>query len=108
MNGKGKVMIAIASDHGGYDLKERVKKYLEERGLEYKDFGCENKNSCDYPDFIRPAAKAVAGDDNAIATHANSATATSAIKVYFLFITFCFTFFHSFTAPAERPLIKYR
>ena len=53
-------MIAIASDHGGYDLKERVKKYLEERGLEYKDFGCENKNSCDYPDFIRPAAKAVA------------------------------------------------
>lgn len=53
-------MIAIASDHGGYDLKERVKQYLEKRGLEYKDFGCYNKESCDYPDFVKPAAKAVA------------------------------------------------
>lgn len=56
-------MIAIASDHGGYDLKERIKKYLEGRGLEYKDFGCYNKDSCDYPDFIRPAAQAVAGGE---------------------------------------------
>ena len=53
-------MIAIASDHGGYDLKETVKKHLEERGLEYKDFGCFDKKSCDYPDFGRPAAEAVA------------------------------------------------
>lgn len=53
-------MIAIASDHGGYDLKERVKQYLEKKGLEYKDFGCYNKESCDYPDFVKPAAKAVA------------------------------------------------
>lgn len=56
-------MIAIASDHGGYDLKEQVKKYLEKRGLEYKDFGCHDKESCDYPDFIKPAAKAVAGGE---------------------------------------------
>lgn len=53
-------MIALASDHGAYDLKERVKKYLEENGLEYKDFGCYSKESCDYPDFIKPATKAVA------------------------------------------------
>lgn len=53
-------MIAIASDHGGYDLKEQVKQYLEKKGLEYKDFGCYNKESCDYPDFVKPAAKAVA------------------------------------------------
>ncbi len=53
-------MIAIASDHGGYDLKEIVKKHLEEKGLEYKDFGCFSKASCDYPDFGRPAAEAVA------------------------------------------------
>lgn len=53
-------MIAIASDHGGYDLKERVKEHLTKEGLEYKDFGCFNKESCDYPDFIKPAAKAVA------------------------------------------------
>lgn len=53
-------MIAIASDHGGYDLKERIKQYLEKKGLEYRDFGCYNKDSCDYPDFVKPAAKAVA------------------------------------------------
>lgn len=53
-------MIAIASDHGGYDLKERVKEYLTKEGLEYQDFGCHDRESCDYPDFIKPAAKAVA------------------------------------------------
>ena len=52
-------MIALASDHGGFDLKEQVKKHLEERGLEYKDFGTYDKNSCDYPDFGVQAAKAV-------------------------------------------------
>ena len=56
-------MIALASDHGGYELKERVKKYLEEKGLEYQDFGCYGKDSCDYPDFIKPAAKAVAAGE---------------------------------------------
>ena len=41
-------MIAIASDHGGYDLKERVKKYLEEKNIPYQDMGCDSKASCDY------------------------------------------------------------
>ncbi len=53
-------MIALASDHGGFDLKESVKKHLEERGIEYKDFGTYDKNSCDYPDYARPAAISVA------------------------------------------------
>ncbi|MBQ7839178.1 MAG: ribose 5-phosphate isomerase B [Lachnospiraceae bacterium] len=53
-------MIALACDHGGYDLKCQVIRHLEERGLEYKDFGCYSKESCDYPDFGRPAAEAVA------------------------------------------------
>ena len=44
-------MIAIASDHGGYDLKERVKKYLEENNIPFQDFGCDSKASCDYPVF---------------------------------------------------------
>ena len=53
-------MIALGCDHGGFDLKEEVKKHLEERGIEYKDFGTYDKNSCDYPDFGRAAAEAVA------------------------------------------------
>ena len=53
-------MIAIACDHGAYDLKERVKAHLETRGFEVKDFGTHSKDSCDYPDFAGPAAQAVA------------------------------------------------
>ena len=53
-------MIALASDHGAYALKELVKKHLQDRGLEVKDFGTYSKDSCDYPDFAGPAAQAVA------------------------------------------------
>ena len=52
-------MIAIASDHGGYALKQELMKHLRERGLEYKDFGTFSEDSCDYPDFGEPAARAV-------------------------------------------------
>ena len=53
-------MIALGSDHGGYDLKMQVMEHLKERGLEVKDFGCFGKSSCDYPDFGKAAAEAVA------------------------------------------------
>lgn len=56
-------MIALACDHGGYDLKCKVIAYLEEKGIAYKDFGGYGKASCDYPDFARPAAEAVAGGE---------------------------------------------
>ncbi len=56
-------MIAIASDHGGYELKLKVEEYLKEQGLEYKDYGCFDLSSCDYPDFGRAAAEAVAAGE---------------------------------------------
>ena len=52
--------IAIGSDHGGFDLKEQVKTWLQEMGHEVVDFGCHSKESCDYADFAAPAARAVA------------------------------------------------
>jgi len=52
--------IAIASDHAGYLYKEQIKQFLAEKGHEVKDFGTDSTQSCDYPDFIRPAAQAVA------------------------------------------------
>ena len=52
--------IAIACDHGALALKEAVKAHLTERGMECVDFGTFTKDSCDYPDFARPAAEAVA------------------------------------------------
>ena len=45
-------MIGIACDHGGYELKLEIIKYLEKKGLEYKDFGC-NGESVDYPHYAR-------------------------------------------------------
>ena len=53
-------MVAIGSDHGGYDLKQRIIKYLEENGISVKDVGCNSKESCDYPVFGHAVAKAVA------------------------------------------------
>ena len=55
--------ISIASDHGGFVLKEAVKKHLAEKGYEVVDFGTDSLASCDYPDFGRPAAEAVAKKD---------------------------------------------
>lgn len=52
-------MIAIASDHGGFALKEHIKAYLTKKGLECKDFGTYSTDSCDYPIFGRAAAEAV-------------------------------------------------
>ena len=51
--------IAIACDHGALALKEAVKAHLTARGMECVDFGTFTADSCDYPDFARPAAEAV-------------------------------------------------
>ena len=56
-------MIAIGCDHGGYKLKEEIKKYLEEKGIEYKDFGCESEERTDYPVYAVPAVKAVQNNE---------------------------------------------
>jgi ribose 5-phosphate isomerase B len=53
-------MIAIACDHAAYDLKLEIINHLKNRGLTVKDFGTNDKNSCDYSDFAYPAAKSVA------------------------------------------------
>ena len=53
-------MLAIASDHGGFALKQAVMAHLKARGIEYRDYGTYTEESCDYPDFGRAAALAVA------------------------------------------------
>lgn len=55
--------VAIAADHGGYTLKEEIKKYLESAGIEYTDFGCHSEESVDYPDFALPVAEKVAAGE---------------------------------------------
>ena len=52
--------IALGTDHAGFEYKERIKQYLLQRGHEVKDFGTFSSESCDYPDYIYPAALSVA------------------------------------------------
>ena len=52
-------MIAICSDHAGYELKSIIEGYLEANNLEFEDFGTFSAESCDYPDFAHPCAAAV-------------------------------------------------
>ncbi len=53
-------MIAIGSDHGGFELKKEIMAHLDKRGLEYKDFGTYSDASCDYPVYGKAVAHAVA------------------------------------------------
>ena len=52
-------MIALGADHGGYELKEEIKKHLEERGIEYKDFGTYTPESIDYAAIAYRTCKSV-------------------------------------------------
>ena len=52
-------MIAIGSDHGGFALKQEIMKHLEERKLEYIDFGTYSSDSCDYPDFAHQVGSSI-------------------------------------------------
>ena len=55
--------VAVASDHGGYKLKEKVKEYLESRDIDVIDLGTNSEESVDYPEYGRACAKAVAGGE---------------------------------------------
>ncbi len=55
--------IAIACDHGALDLKNAAIKHLTEKGHTVVNFGTDTLDSCDYPDFVAPAAKAVASGE---------------------------------------------
>ena len=52
-------MIALGSDHGGYLYKEELKKHLDEKGIEYIDFGTESTASCDYPVYAEKVCRAI-------------------------------------------------
>lgn len=59
-------MIAIGSDHGGFEYKEKTKILLSNLGLEYKDFGTFSNQSCDYPDYAHQVAKSITSGESEI------------------------------------------
>lgn len=56
-------MIAIGSDHGGFQLKQEIMEHLEKRGESFRDFGTYTEESCDYPDYGKAVAHAVASGE---------------------------------------------
>lgn len=56
-------MIAVGSDHAGYELKNQLMEHLKNRGYEVKDYGTYSEASCDYPDYAKQVANAVAGGE---------------------------------------------
>ncbi len=61
------MIIALGADHGGYELKEEIKKYLSGKGYECKDFGTHSEESCDYPVFARSACESVLSGESSCA-----------------------------------------
>ncbi len=57
-------MIAIGSDHAGYELKEKLKKYFEENNIKFTDFGTFSSDSCDYPIMAEKVGKAVSNKES--------------------------------------------
>jgi ribose 5-phosphate isomerase B len=94
--------IAIASDHAGFSLKDELKGLVRELGHEIKDFGTHSTDPVDYPDFILPAAEAVASGqcDRAIVLGGSgNGEALAANKVPGIRCTLCW---ESYTARAAR------
>lgn len=52
-------MVAIGSDHGGFILKQEIIQYLKNKSIQYKDFGCYEESSCDYPEYAKKVAYAI-------------------------------------------------
>ncbi|WP_226679130.1 ribose 5-phosphate isomerase B [Mesobacillus jeotgali] len=55
--------VAIASDHGGVNIREEMKSLMDEMNIQYEDFGCECGTSVDYPDYALPVAEKVANGE---------------------------------------------
>ena len=56
-------MIALGSDHGGFALKEEIKKHLTEKGVPFRDYGTGSEASCDYPIYAEKVCRAVTGGE---------------------------------------------
>ncbi|MGF6953259.1 ribose 5-phosphate isomerase B [Neobacillus sp. B4I6] len=55
--------VALASDHGGVNLRKEIAQLLNELGIEFEDFGCDCETSVDYPDYALPVAEKVASGE---------------------------------------------
>lgn len=64
MNKNDTITIGLASDHAGFEYKQKLLIDLKELGYQVRDFGCWTKDSCDYPDYAHPLAKSVTAQES--------------------------------------------
>jgi ribose 5-phosphate isomerase B len=86
------IKIALGSDHAGYILKEEIKKHLLSKDYEIIDFGTDTSKSCDYPDYVIPAAVCVANgkaDVGIVFGGSGNGEAIAANKVRFIRCAVC-------------------
>ena len=95
-------MIAIGSDHGGFELKQEIMAHLTKRGLEFKDFGTYTPDSCDYPVYGRAVAKAVASGECERGIGRVGGIILALLFAYFLYNTFR----HAKEAPDEAETVR--
>lgn len=60
------ITLALGSDHAGFQYKEKIKAYLNQKGYQFHDFGTFSEESADYPDFAHPVASAVETGKNSL------------------------------------------
>lgn len=98
-------MIAIGSDHGGFALKEELKKHLTERGIEFKDYGTFSAESCDYPTYAEKVCSAVVGGEaekGILCCGTGIGMSMAANKVPGIRAALCTTEFHASFARAHN------
>jgi len=78
--------VAIGSDHGGFELKEALKKYLRERGVSFLDFGTHGEESVDYPDYALLVANSVAEHKAEVGLLVSSLSSAKMRRLSFLYL----------------------
>src|SRR5262245_35185711 len=73
-------LIAVGADHGGYEMKERLKDFLDELGYRHRDFGTFSEEAVDYPDFAHAVARAGAGGARHLGLMGDSAGSGAGIR----------------------------
>lgn len=94
MEKQEKIRVAIGSDHAGFELKEYLKEYLQEKNVDLLDFGCNSSESVDYPNFAIEVARSVSAGNSfrgILVCGSGSGMAISANKVKFIRAANCWS-----------------
>lgn len=104
-------VVAVCSDHAGYQLKQTIIRRLSNLGYEVRDFGTDSEASCDYPDYAHPCAKAIESGDASFGVAmcgSGNGIAMTLNKHQSIRAAICWTLnWHDWHAPTTMPTCSY-